>query len=82
MKCPHFDRRLFLRLLPVVVIAGVLMGLRVAGVKSEAFQAAAHVFVGLLLGVWLCRRDGFTLALVVALSVVEGACFLRDRLNN
>jgi hypothetical protein len=76
----------------LLIIALVLAALRVAGHTSEAYQAAAHLFVGGLLGAWLvnvaCKRSrvcragrgnefaAFYLGLAIALSIVEVACFL------
>ncbi len=37
----------------LLIIALVLAALRVAGHTSEAYQAAAHLFVGGLIGAWL-----------------------------
>ena len=52
---------------------------RIAGYKSPAFQAIAHLFVGLLIGMayqgWLL----YPFVLVVALSIVEIICFLTMR---
>jgi hypothetical protein len=69
------------------LIAVLLAYLRIAGHKSEAFQAVAHLFVGWLLSAWWLKRsdswisDGrdsgrLELRLAAALSIVEIACFI------
>ncbi len=70
----------------IYVVAVILAGIRIAGHKSQSFQAAAHLFVGGLLGAAiseLCRGgDGWKfgaaneLAVAIALSIVEVACFI------
>jgi FtsH-binding integral membrane protein len=79
-----------LKPLLIYVIAFVLAALRVAGHKSEAFQAVAHLFVGGLFAAgWVeygftwtgIKCDGGKSAmrkiwLGVALSLVEVGCFL------
>lgn len=66
--------------LALVLAAAALGALRVAGHTGEAFQAVAHCFVGGLLGAWLALRPTraarLPLALAVALSALETACFL------
>jgi hypothetical protein len=62
----------------IYVVAFVLAALRIAGHKSQAFQAVAHLFVGALLGQsyyegWR-RSPSFWLAVV--LSIIELACGL------
>lgn len=75
-----------------ILITVVLIAMRATGVTHGAFQAAAHLFVGVLLGAWLIeRRIGlvrlyevdypveeldWNLWLAVALSVAEVACAL------
>lgn len=70
----------------LIAIVLVIAGLRIAGITHESYQAAAHLFVGGLVGAWLIERKGTTigsainaridLLLAIALSVVEVACFL------
>lgn len=62
--------------------AAVLAGLRIAGHKSEVFQAVAHLYTGGLVGGYFGsgRKDKVCLALAVGLSVVETICFLIGRL--
>lgn len=77
--------------MPSILIAVSLAALRIAGHKSEAFQAAAHLFVGWLLAGWWFspvsydgtgrareydRTSGLYLTLAVVLSIVEVACAL------
>jgi len=74
-----------------IIIAVGLTALRIAGHKSEAFQAMAHLFVGWLIAAWWFspasydgsgkareydRKSGLYLWLAIVLSVVEVACFL------
>lgn len=47
--------------------------------KSQAFQAAAHLYVGGLIGAWLLERRGLDAVLIVILSLVELACFLHGK---
>lgn len=54
--------------------------LRVTGETGQAFQAAAHLFVGGLIGAAFSGRlKRFPLGLAIALSLVEVFAFLRDR---
>ena len=73
----------------VIAAAVMLAAIRIAGHKSEAFQAVAHLFVGGLFGasyVWRLDKT-FTgddksfgyLLVAVSLSVVELICFLFTR---
>jgi 1,4-dihydroxy-2-naphthoate octaprenyltransferase len=65
----------------IVLIAVVLGGLRIVGVKHEAFQAVAHLYVGFLFGVGAAtyvegNTDRGCLWLAIGLSVLELVCFL------
>lgn len=62
-----------------LLIASVLAALRAAGVKDEAFQALAHLYLGGLITAYGITRRPFYLWLTVALSVVEVVCFLAFR---
>ena len=60
------------------VVCALFAMLRIAGIKSPAFQAFSHLWVGALIGVWRAgvvpsRECGW---LAVVLSVIELACFL------
>lgn len=69
-----------------IVISVVIAGLRIAGIHSALYQAAAHLFVGGLFAAWWTQRGkgfwdvdakGFTnLLLAIALTIVEVACFV------
>jgi hypothetical protein len=63
----------------IAVIAIALGILRVAGHKSQRFQAIAHLFVGGLFTAAYFRWDAVLLAVAVALSLVELATFLVQR---
>lgn len=63
----------------VMMTAGVLAGFRIGGVKSEVFQAIAHLFVGALIGAYAVGRDRVLLYLVIALSVIEVICAVAFR---
>lgn len=73
----------------VYLTCAVLAALRIGGEKGEIFQAIAHVWVGILLGVWwlahfrcpVCEEREGKIAgrLVVALSVVEVLCFVGSK---
>lgn len=67
-----------------IAISVAIAAVRIAGHKSEAFQAIAHLWVGLQIGIWLVglldpvkpnryKANGW---LVLALSVIEVACFV------
>jgi hypothetical protein len=65
----------------VLVVTAIVLGLiRCLGVRHQAFQAAAHLYVGGMLGYaaaeW--RRGGgrLELSLAVGLSLLEVVCFL------
>ena len=71
----------------LLIIVSILIALvRAIGVKHEAFQAIAHLWVGGLLGAYLLGRKEigaatrgraiFCLWLAVLLSIVEVLCFL------
>jgi hypothetical protein len=65
--------------LVILAVALALGAIRVAGHTSPAFQAAAHLFVGVLFGAWFMGRErwnAWLLYLALALSVLELACFL------
>jgi hypothetical protein len=61
-----------------ILLTLALAAIRIAGHKSPAFQAIAHLWVGGLFGYWLRMRyeSGKYLAMAVGLSLVELACFL------
>lgn len=67
---------------PLIFTSLAIAAIRIAGHKSEAFQAVAHLWVGGLSGAYLAGRlEGpnrmrLCGALVVALSMVEVACFV------
>lgn len=56
-------------------VSFVVAALRIAGVKTEAYQAVAHLWVGGIAGAWLINRDRGLLVQFVALCVVELGCF-------
>jgi hypothetical protein len=66
----------------LVLVAAALGSMRAAGHKSQAFQAAAHLYVGGLLGALIVVRsnqglwDWLLVALVAILSILEVICFL------
>lgn len=39
------------------------------------YEALAHVFVGLLIGVWICVRDRIVLSVLIAITLFEGVAF-------
>jgi hypothetical protein len=61
---------------PALILAATLLAaVRVAGHRSPAFQAVAHLYVGGLLGAWAATHRAAPLLLAAALSAVEIACF-------
>jgi hypothetical protein len=72
----------------IYLIAIALAAIRIAGHKSEAFQAVAHLFIGWLIGAGVYQRATWTegrsvamqkIWLAIGLSVVEVICFLIGR---
>ena len=55
----------------------VVAALRIAGVKTKAYQAVAHLWTGGVFGAWLAggRKDHQLLFQFAALCVVELGCF-------
>lgn len=60
-------------------IAVLLSLLRATGHKSQSFQAAAHLFVGGLLGAYFDGWNTGFLIIAVVLTVVEIVCFFALR---
>jgi hypothetical protein len=70
-------------MIPTLIALSILLGsLRALGVRSQSFQAAAHLFVGGLIGGYLATRQGYLLGLTIALSILEIICFLAFRKKN
>jgi hypothetical protein len=66
-----------------VALSLFLAVLRVAGSTSPSFQAAAHIWVGVLVGLFWANPTWTRakwLGLAAALTVVETICFLYSRL--
>lgn len=68
-----FPALIDITLILVAIVTGLL---RIAGFRSQAFQAFAHTFVGGLIGAYLVSRKPLWLGLVVAMSLLEVNCFL------
>ena len=62
-----------------IIYSLVLAVLRIAGHKSQAFQAVAHLWVGALVGLAISIHSWNLIGLVAVLSLVELAVFIRDR---
>jgi hypothetical protein len=61
----------------ILIFTSFVLGvLRFAGVKSQAYQAIAHCFVGGLFGAYIAGRDPVFLLLGVGLSIIEVTAFL------
>ena len=58
-----------------IAVSIALIALCAAGIKHEAFQAIAHLWVGGLLGAWLAAAGREFLWLAVGLSIAEVVCF-------
>jgi hypothetical protein len=69
-----------IRLLLVYLMSFALAGARIGGLKTEAFQAVAHLWVGALLAAWILNRNKDARKLAIALSVIELACFIVSKL--
>jgi hypothetical protein len=54
-----------------ILVSAVLAGLRLDDVRHEAFQAAAHLWVGALCYGWLADRRRAEKWLAITLSVIE-----------
>lgn len=64
----------------ILTITAVVLGaFRLCGLKSEPFQAIAHVYVGALFGAYLVGRRRLYLVLAVALTVLEVIAFVAFR---
>lgn len=59
----------------LIFISILLGGIRVAGVTHIAFQALAHLFVGVLFGGWLVNKDKRLIVLLILLTLLETVCF-------
>ena len=57
-------------------LGAVLGALRVLGHKSQAFQAAAHLYMGAMGATWWYTRNPALIWLFVGLSVLEVVCFV------
>jgi hypothetical protein len=55
----------------LIVLSVGFGAMRLFGEKSIAFQAAAHIFVGVLFTNWWFTRDRMVLWLAVGLSLLE-----------
>jgi hypothetical protein len=63
------------------IIASIIIGaLRVAGLKSEFFQAVAHFYVSGLFVSYYWAHKSWMLYLGIALTVLETICFLVSKL--
>ncbi len=60
----------------VIVLTAMLATLRIVGNTSPLYQAAAHLFVGALIGAYYVDRRPKVLGLIIGLSVFELVCFL------
>ncbi len=62
------------------ILVAILVGLpRVLGIKTQTYQAIAHLYVGGLISSFYLTRDPFWIQLIIGLSVLEVACFLYFR---
>ena len=66
------------RLAVFILISAVLGGLRLDGVKTETFQAVAHLWVGALCYGWFADGRRAEKWLAIALSVIELGRFAFD----
>jgi hypothetical protein len=67
----------------VVVTVAILLAVgRIAGLTDEAFQAAAHLFVGGVFVAWRYSRRSFHKAVFWGVTIVEGICFLVGRFHS
>ncbi len=64
-----------------LIIAGVLAAIRIAGHKSEAFQAFAHLYVGGLFTASYLKRDKQLFYIGVGVSLVELAVAIFQRIT-
>jgi hypothetical protein len=62
-------------------VSGTLALVRMTGHKSQSYQAVAHLWVGWLIGLWMFRGDALAGWTIVALSVIEVACFVWFKLH-
>jgi hypothetical protein len=59
-----------------VFVSSVLAIFRIGGENSAFYQAIAHLWVGILIGVWIVGRDKWYGGTAILLSFLELACFL------
>lgn len=59
----------------LILVMLSLSVLRMTGFTSQAYQAAAHLYVGGLIGAWLVSRKWRYVILAVVISGVEVAAF-------
>ena len=78
-----FDQQLdkHANLTVIVIISLFLAVLRIGGDKSQAFIGFAHGWTLLMLTGWGAVRKPHCGASAAFLSVVEIACFIKDRLS-
>jgi hypothetical protein len=60
-------------------VSSVLAMLRVLGYKSKSFQAISHIWVGILIGSWICTYNKFAVFWTVAISLVELGTFIYNK---
>jgi hypothetical protein len=64
-------------LLAAIIIGGIRPFLESHPVSATgSYEAISHLFLGGLIGAWLATRQRLYIWIVVALSIVELACFL------
>ncbi len=64
-----------------LIIASVLAAIRIAGHKSEVFQAVAHLYVGGLFTASYLKRDKRLFYIGVGVSLIELAVALWQRFS-
>lgn len=71
---------------PIIAILLVNLGIALAlvigrfyGLKSQSFQAAAHLYCGGVAVAWWDTRDPFYLAVLLSISLAEVIAFLAFR---
>ena len=65
------DANFAVAFLAALAVSLVVAAVRICGVTHPAFQAVAHLFLGLLIGVGICRNNPAWLIPIVGLCVVE-----------
>ncbi len=64
------------------ILVAVLVGIpRIIGVNHQTYQAIAHLYMGGAITMWYLFGPGLWMWIVLGLSALEVACFVRDKVR-